>query len=770
MQGKNLRKNADDGSVKIPGQNSDAAVSYHFLFNQSPDGIVIMSPDGTFIDFNEAAHRQLGYTRDEFAKLHLSNIDPFQTPEEIQDSVKNVLEKGRDEFEVRHRTAAGEIRDVHVITQSMALSGRTVFHSIWRDVTERKCAEKALWEAQEKYRDLFENAHDAIFIVDAALHYIDVNKRATEIYGFSREEFLAMKITDVIPPEQLPRSKVEFEKLWKHQAYEKFIGKMRTKDGRWLDVEINSSPIIKDNKVCGSRDIVRDITERKRAEDALRMSQNYLQTIIDTEPECVKLLDRDGAVLMMNRAGLDMIEAGSLDEVKGKSIYELVSPEYREAFRTNVNMVFEGKSGTLEFEIVGLKGRRLRLETHAVPLFGENDRIIALLGITRDITERKKLEEELIKAQKLESVGLLAGGIAHDFNNLLTAVLGYINLAKKHIGAGDAAGEHLVKAENASLRARDLTRQLLTFSRGGAPVRKTASLREVIKESASFALRGSDVKYEFFIPDDLWPVDMDEGQIGQVVQNLTINADDAMPGGGTVRITCRNVGVPGENVLPLMKGDYVRVSVEDRGTGIAKEHLPKIFDPYFTTKPKGSGLGLATSYSIIKNHDGYITVESEPGVGTAFHFYLPASDTRGHAATARGDKPLPAGGGRILVMDDEETVREVVADMLKHLGYEVEVARDGVEMLIRYMESRNSGKTFDAVIMDLTVPGGMGGKEAVRKLLEFDPAVKAIVSSGYANNQIMADYKNFGFAGVITKPFVINHLAATLDSVMKPSA
>lgn len=768
MQGQNLRKNSGDGSGESPGQH-DAAISYRVLFNQSPDGIVIMAPDGTFIDFNEAAHRQLGYPRDEFAKLRLSDIDPFQKPEEILESIKNVLEKGRDEFEVRHRTAAGEIRDVHIITQTMPLSGRTVFHSIWRDVTERKRAEKALWEAQEKYRDLFENAHDAIFIVDADLRYIDVNKRATEISGFSREEFLAMKITDLIPPEQLPRSQVAFEKLRKYRAYEKFVGKMRTKDGRWLDVEINSSAIIRDDKICGSRDIVRDITDRKRAEDALRMSQNYLQTIIDTEPECVKLVDRDGCLLMMNRAGLAMIEAGTLDEVKGKSVSDLVSPEYREAFRKNVNGVFEGKSGTLEFEIIGLKGRRLRLETHAVPLFGENDRIIALLGITRDITVRKKLEEELIKAQKLESVGLLAGGIAHDFNNLLTAVLGYINLAKKHIGADDGAREHLVKAENASLRARDLTRQLLTFSRGGSPMRKTASLRDVLKESAGFALRGSDVTCEFSIPDDLWLVEMDEGQIGQVVQNLIINANHAMPDGGAIRITCRNVGVP-EGILPLKKGDYVRVSVEDRGTGIAKEHLPKIFDPYFTTKPKGSGLGLATSYSIIKNHDGYITVESEPGVGTTFHFYLPASDTRGRAAPARVDAQPSAGGGRILVMDDEEIVRDVVADMLKHLGYEVEVARDGVDMLIRYMEARNSGKTFDAVIMDLTVPGGMGGKDAVRKLLEVDPAVKAIVSSGYADNQIMADYKNYGFAGVIAKPFVINHLAATLDSVIKPSA
>ncbi len=770
MQDKDLRKNASDETRDSPDRRSDAAVSYHVLFNQSPDGIVIMAPDGTFLDFNEAAHRQLGYSRDEFAKLHISEIDPFQTPEEIRASIKNVLEKGCDEFEVRHRTRAGEIRDVHVITQPLPLSGRTVFHTIWRDITERKRAEEALRESQEKYRELFENANDAIFIVDADLNYIDVNKRATEIYGFSREEFLTMNITDVIPPEQVPRSQDEFRKLREQRTYEKFVGKIRTKDGRWLDIEVSSSAIVKDGKIIGSRDIVRDITERKRAEDSLRASQKYLQTIIETEPECVKLVAQDGALLMMNRAGLAMIEAESLDQVQGKSVFLLISPEYRKAFGAHVKMVFEGKSGMLEFEMVGLKGRRLRLETHSVPLHGENDEIIALLGITRDITERKKLEEELIKVQKLESVGLLAGGIAHDFNNLLTAILGYVNLAKIHIGAGDTAFEHLVKAESASLRARDLTRQLLTFSRGGAPVRKTTSLWEVIKESASFALRGSGIKYEFFIPDDLWPVEMDEGQISQVVQNLTINANHAMPNGGTVKITCKNVTIPEESVLPLKRGDYVQVSIEDRGTGIAKEHLPKIFDPYFTTKPKGSGLGLATSYAIIKNHDGYITAESEPGVGTTFHFYLPASDTRSLANSVRDDGSLITGRGRVLVMDDEEPVREIAADMLKRLGYEVEVARDGADAIILYKKARDSGKTFDAVIMDLTVPGGMGGEETIRKLLEIDPAIQAIVSSGYSDNQIMADYKNYGFAGMIPKPYVISDLAATLDSVRKRSA
>jgi PAS domain S-box-containing protein len=276
------------------------------------------------------------------------------------------------------------------------IKNQTPADNIREDIARRKRAEEALRESEKKYRDLFENANDAIFIVDADLNYVEVNKRATEIYGFSREEFLSMNITDVIPPEQLPQSEVEFGKLREQGAYEKFTGKMRTKDGRWLDVEVNSSSIIKDNAVIGSRDIVRDITDRKRTEDALRASQNFLQTIIDTEPECVKLVASDGALLMMNRAGLAMIEAESLDQVRGTSIYGLIAPDYRDAFKKNVDGVFQDKSGTLEFDMVGLKGRCLRLETHAVPLRNESNEVIALLGVTRDITERKKLEEELI--------------------------------------------------------------------------------------------------------------------------------------------------------------------------------------------------------------------------------------------------------------------------------------------------------------------------------------------------------------------------------------
>jgi PAS domain S-box-containing protein len=743
---------------------------YHAVFDQFTDGLVVMDPDGVFIEYNEAAHRGLGYSREEFGKLRIADIEPFQRAEERAASIKTALEKGRDEYEVRQKTRNGGVRYVHAMLHAMVLSGRTVLYALWRDITALKLAQGALSEPEERYRDLFENANDAIFIVDADHRYIDVNKKATELCGFSREEFLNMTIADVVPAEQIPKSEAEFVKLRDRGRYEKFTGKMRTKGGRWIDVEVNSSAIVKNNRVIGSRDIVRDITERKRAEDALRASENLLQTIIETEPECVKLVARDGSLLLMNRAGLAMIEADSLDQVKGKSIFALIAPEHVEAFKKNVEGVFQGKSGTLEFDMIGNKGRRLRLDTHAVPLRNEQNEIIALLAVTRDVTERKKLEEELIRSQKMESVGLLAGGIAHDFNNMLTAIVGNISIAKKYLISEEPiekVSARLTEAEKASFRAKELTQQLLTFSRGGAPIKNTASIGAIIQESAGFALRGSDVQCSFIIPDDLWPVEVDEGQMSQVIHNLIINAGQSMPEGGTVTIECANIVVRTDAGLPLKEGRYVRTSIHDRGVGISHEHLHKIFDPYFTTKQKGSGLGLSITYSIVKKHQGLITVDSRFGLGTTFHIYLPAS---GSKVPLKEDKAelLITGEGRILVMDDEDAVRSVAAEMLRGLGYEVQVAGDGVEALRLYAEARESGNGFHAVIMDLTVPGGMGGKETLKRLHEIDPAVIAIASSGYSNDPVMADYRKYGFAGVMAKPYKISTLSVVVNNVLKP--
>ncbi|MCX5895974.1 MAG: ATP-binding protein, partial [Proteobacteria bacterium] len=386
-------------------------------------------------------------------------------------------------------------------------------------------------------------------------------------------------------------------------------------------------------------------------------------------------------------------------------------------------------------------------------------------SITRDITDRKHMEEELLKLEKLESLGILAGGIAHDFNNIVTAIMGNVSLAKMSVAAEDKTFKRLDEAEKACARAKDLTQQLLTFARGGAPIKKTTPISELIKETVNFALRGSNVRCEFALPEDLWHADVDGGQISQVVHNLIINADQAMPGGGLIQVIAENTEIAVQSSLPLPAGRYIVVSVKDQGIGIQKEHLAKIFDPYYTTKQKGSGLGLASCYSIIHNHDGYISVDSEPGAGSTFTFYLSASAGKVEARKAPEEGPVK-GKGNILVMDDEEMLRDLAQSVLSTLGYEVALAQDGAEAIELYRKARESGHPFAAVIIDLTVPGGMGGKEAIKELQAIDPQVKAIVSSGYSNDPVMAEFKSHGFSGVIAKPYKIAEMSAVLSEVI----
>ncbi len=402
-----------------------------------------------------------------------------------------------------------------------------------------------------------------------------------------------------------------------------------------------------------------------------------------------------------------------------------------------------------------LEGQREFLEEQVAQRTAELRRANEELML--EMEERSRTEEELLKARRLESIGLLAGGIAHDFNNLLTAILGNISLAKMFVDPGHKAVVRLAEAEKACTRAKDLTQQLLTFSKGGTPITRTVSITDLLIDSASFALSGSNVKCEFDLPEDIWPAEVDEGQISQVINNVIINADHAMTEGGLIRVRARNVKVTHHDGLALKEGNYVKISVEDHGTGIPAENLPKIFDPYFTTKPKGSGLGLTTCYSIIRRHEGLISVESVVGIGTTFFIYLPASGKTATLPKGTADRPVQ-GSGKVLIMDDEEIIREVAGQMLRHLGYEVCFAADGNEAIDRYSTARAEGKPFDAVIIDLTIPGGMGGKEALQKLTEIDPGIRAIVSSGYSHGPIMSEFRKFGFCGVAAKPYKIEDI------------
>ncbi len=493
----------------------------------------------------------------------------------------------------------------------------------------------------------------------------------------------------------------------------------------------------------------------------LLQANSEMRTLFRAIPDLFFRLDQDGTILDCRAGAPSDLYLFSADLV-GRRIHDIPSKEAAAKFEEALAKVRESRTMvSIEYSL-DLKGERQHYEARILPLL--DNQVIAII---RNVTERNRIEEERLKISKLDSVSVLAGGIAHDFNNILAAIIGNLSIAKENTQPADPTYQIISDVEAAAHRAKKLVKQLLTFSSGGMPVRKVKAIGALLRESASFALSGSNVSCSFSIGEGLHPIYADAGQIGQVIDNLVINAKQAMPGGGTIRIAAENVVVDEHDAasgIPITPGKYVKIVVEDHGEGIPEEHLSKIFDPYFTTKKTGTGLGLATAYSIVKKHDGHIAVRSEPGTGTVFSLFLPAALERPAKMTQRGT--LTKGRGRILIMDDQESVRTATGKMLEHLGYSVELAECGEDAIVAYVKAMEAGCPFRAIIMDATVPGRMGGKEAMKKLLDQDPHVKAIVSSGYLEEAIMADFKKHGFSAILAKPYDIHELAVVLHGVL----
>ena len=513
-----------------------------------------------------------------------------------------------------------------------------------------------------------------------------------------------------------------------------------------------------------------DIEKRRLAEKALRESEEKYRGLIDTASDAIFVIDAaTGNIADVNKKGLELLGRPA-DEIIGRHYSQMHPSDETEKY---IELFIKPASHTtppdIAFHVLHKDGRRIPVEISTSVMELEGRKIIQ--GIFRDIRERIKLEEEIQKAQRLESAGVLAGGIAHDFNNLLTAILGNISLARAFAEPGGKVNERLAETEKAAMRAKDLTRQLLTFAKGGAPITRTVDLSNTIVESAEFVLRGSKLKCECAIAENLWTVEADIGQINQVIHNLVINAYQVMPDGGSCRLEGENILIRDGDHIPLPAGRYVKISVHDNGSGILPENLNKIFDPFFTTKASGTGLGLPTAYSIIKKHGGLLTVDTEFGKGSTFHIFLPASgNTVLPAAKEEAHPSLLRGKGRVLLMDDEEFLRDMTTKLLQHLGYSVATAREGREALELYKKGLESGERYAAVIMDLTIPGGMGGKETIREIRKLDPDAKAIVSSGYANDPILANFKDYGFDAMLPKPYGVEELAGALHQVIKQPA
>jgi PAS domain S-box-containing protein len=628
------------------------------------------------------------------------------------------------------------------------------------DVTERKRKEKELTEANARLEALVNAIPDIVIFKDVECRHLLVNKAAEKIMGISREEAAGKTNEEVLSLEAATICRGSDEKalasLGPVHAEESVV----TETGETIHLDtIKNSIRDEQGKLMGLVTVSRDITERKQAEQRIKIFADLMDQsndgilVVDfatgrfsmvNDKICRDLQYTREELLSMRPEDISSKPAGFFD----RHFREL--PEIGTFLAEDYHRRKDGSAFPVEVNVK----------------YTEVDNRGFAVAVVRDISERRHLEKELQKAQKLESIGLLAGGIAHDFNNILTAILGNIELAKMFLPRENKSFERLATAEQAAIRARGITQQLLTFSRGGAPIKKTASVPKLIRDSVGFALRGANVDGEFSFPADLWRIEVDENQMQQVVNNLVINACQAMPEGGSLTVSARNEIIRTDTPLDLKEGKYVRIDFTDQGIGIPEEHLGMIFDPYFTTKDSGSGLGLPISFSVIKRHGGTITVRSAPGRGSTFSLFLPASEEMeiSHEALERQENYLSH--GRILVMDDDESVNAIVADLLQHLGYRVETVKDGNKALKVYDEARKTGDPFDAVITDLTVPGGMGGKETLRNLREIDPQAKVIVSSGYANDPIMSNYAEYGFQGVIPKPYRLTELGKTVREVI----
>ncbi len=506
-------------------------------------------------------------------------------------------------------------------------------------------------------------------------------------------------------------------------------------------------------------DLKKEVSDRTAIEQALRSSEERLQTIVDQSPMGIILWNTDFEVSQWNRAA-EKIFGYSTKEAIGLPVERLL-PESIHPYVDKIwqKLITSHDGIRSHNENINKDGQDILCDWFNTPIYDATGNILGALSLVEDVTERIRTEKELLKIEKLESTGILAGGIAHDFNNILTAILGNINLSLFDENLSPKTRTLLVSAEKASIRAKDLTQQLLTFAKGGEPIRESTSLAEIIEDSAAFVLHGGNVSCSYQLPDDLWYAVVDRGQISQVIQNIVLNSRHAMPNGGNIAIACENV-LPNDDPFSLLDpaNKYVKITIKDNGIGIPTNLLDKIFDPYFSTKQEGSGLGLAITHSIINKHNGHILVTSEHGKGTQFIIYLPATpQSVGQKAVSR-NITATSQCRKILVMDDDEAVQTVLEAMLKMLGHQVILAGDGREAIKLFLERRDSAQPIDLVIVDLTIPGGLGGKETLVELHKIDPQIPVIVSSGYSNDPIMASFKEYGFSAAVNKPYVLQEL------------
>ena len=735
--------------------------------------------DGRIHFWNQASEALYGYTEKEaLGKNLLDLIIPVHMHDDVRKHMKQAVETGKmppaSELELMHKNG----KSIPVLSHHTILfydDKDPEMFCIDVDLTQIKKTEAALKASQAEIQSIFRSAPVGIGLVRNRI-LSRVNERLCDMIGYTQKELLGQSARILYPKQEdydlVGKDKYSLiHKLGTGSVETRF----RHKNGSIIDVILSSTPLDPEHLEHGVTFTALDITIRKNAEKALRKSEENLSTTLHSIGDAVISTDAHGNVANMNPVA-ERLTGWKREQAHGKplvDIFNIINAQTRNKVDNPTDKVFQhGKIiGLANHTILIAKdGNERQIADSAAPIHDTQGNITGVVLVFRDVTEEYHLQNELRKIQKLESIGTLAGGIAHDFNNILMGIFGNIEMAKIKIPKNHPGYKFLQRTQQSMDRATHLTNQLRTFAKGGSPVCQDVLLETLIKEITTFDLSGSKIKPVYKIADDLWHVSVDKGQIQQVFSNLTLNAKQAMSSGGELRYTLENKKIGQGDPSGLAPGKYVKITVQDQGIGIPPKDLDRIFDPYFSTKKTGSGLGLATVYSIIAKHHGHISVSSRHGKGTTFCIYLSASDdSQDLEQTERTDQPFPPSPlrARILVMDDEAMIREVMTSMLKGLGFSSSTASDGKEALKIYKQARDAGVPFDAVIMDLTIPGGLGGKEAVQELLQMAPEARAIVSSGYAEDPILSHFEEYGFKGMITKPYTMQELQTVLHKVLE---
>ncbi|MCF3652254.1 PAS domain S-box protein [Synoicihabitans lomoniglobus] len=678
------------------------------------------------------------------------------------------------------------------------------------DITERRATEHAVQQSERRYRSLFEHTPVAVIEADftgvgrwieglkakgvtdfsryldkhprellrgvAKVRLLSSNRSARDMFKAKSTRELEGRRGRIETASSLRAVRGTFEALWRGQntfgdavEIRDMAGAVHSTNMRWWVAEHDHGLDLSQSVM-----VFADVTELKQVEADLAAQREQLAVTLRSMKEGVVTADREGRVQFINAAAAAMGHVAESPAVNRTlhEVFEFTDERTGKPVLLPLDQVAQGDL-VAEFPertiLTDMQGTRRLMEGQLSPVHNARSEVIGVVLVFRDITDRDRLERELVRATRLESVGVLAGGIAHDFNNILTTIVGNMTIAELDSPADGTVGLAVREAGQAALRAKDLTQQLLTFAKGGEPVREAVDLTTVIQEMAKFALHGSNVRAEFDLPGDLWMADADRGQIGRVVQNLILNGAQAMPEGGILTIKGSNQDLVKPSAPNLAPGKYLRIDITDTGCGIRKDHVSRIFDPYFSTKQSGSGLGLSAAYSIVRKHHGLLEVQSEPGKGSTFMVWLPVVSRAAPTHVVESSAVDYPPGARVLFMDDEPSIRQMTKQLLGRLGFEVTTTADGAEMVRVFGEARAAGRPFDLVMTDLTVPGGMGGQAALPLLKEIDSEIRVIVSSGYSSDPVMADHAAYGFWDVVSKPYKLPDLRQVLQRAFTKS-